>query len=380
MTIRVAIVNPVWAPGVSSPTAALDQFPTLTGWADAVAAAGAIVSVHQRFPIDAEVRLGDVPYTFVADTGRPDLGWWPRAAREMAASVRSSGADIVHVNGVVFPGWLRSLRRCLPSAVRIVAQDHGGWHPSNASAWSRAWVRRGLSVVDAVCVSSPGHVVLWRDQGVAPRHVRLVDVMESSVVMSPVPLAEARAGSGVTGDPAILWVGRLTLNKDPMTVLDGFVRFLAHSPGATLTWVFSEGVLESALRQALAVNPRVAAQVRVVGPVPAHDMATYYSSADIFVSGSRMEGSGYAALEALACGVTPVLTNIPSFRQMTGDGMVGRLWEAGCAQSLCDALVVVASQPRLEARARAQARFNDALSWPMIGRRAVAVYRDVCAR
>ena len=35
---------------------------------------------------------------------------------------------------------------------------------------------------------------------------------------------------GATGDPLILWVGRLTTNKDPLTVLDGLERALPQMP------------------------------------------------------------------------------------------------------------------------------------------------------
>ena len=40
--------------------------------------------------------------------------------------------------------------------------------------------------------------------------------------LRPLPRAMARAISGVHGDPALLWVGHLDANKDPLTVLEGF--------------------------------------------------------------------------------------------------------------------------------------------------------------
>ena len=79
----------------------------------------------------------------------------------------------------------------------------------------------------------------------------------------------------------------------------------------------------------IARDPRLAARVRVVGAVAASQMAAYYSAADIFVSASHREGSGYAAIEAMACGAVPVLTDIPSFRVLTANGRVGALWQQG---------------------------------------------------
>ena len=49
-------------------------------------------------------------------------------------------------------------------------------------------------------------------------------------------------------------------------------------------------------------------------------------AADLFVLGSHREGSGYSLIEALACGLPPIVTDIPSFRSLTGAGVVGALW------------------------------------------------------
>ena len=48
-------------------------------------------------------------------------------------------------------------------------------------------------------------------------------------------------------------------------------------------------------------------------------MPNYYGAADVFVSGSHSEGSGYALIEAMSAGVVPVVTDIPSFRAIAGD-------------------------------------------------------------
>ncbi len=61
-------------------------------------------------------------------------------------------------------------------------------------------------------------------------------------------------------------------------------------------------------------------------------------AADLFVLGSHREGSSFALIEALATGLTPVVTDIPSLRALTGNGAVGALWPCGDAGALDDAL------------------------------------------
>lgn len=375
--MRVAIVNPVWTPAARTPEETLQRFQTLTGWASAVVDGGATVTVHQRFSSSSTLERRGVRYAFVNDDGHPTPSGRSNESDAMVKSVRATAPHIVHVNGVVFPKWLRKLRGALPPEIRMVAQDHGGWDPTVASYWSRLRIGRGLSTMDAILVSSPGHVSEWRSAAVVPARVAVVDCMEASTDLQPMPLRDARARSGVTGNPAILWVGRLIEGKDPLTMLDGFSLYLDICPEATLSLVYSAETIWPLVRERIHREPRLAARVRVIGAVPATEMSAYYSAADIYVSASHREGSGYAAIEAMACGAAPVLTDIPSFRVLTGNGRVGALWQRGNARNLCDAFSKVAAEPRELLRTRVLAQFDNALAWEVLGRRAVEIYRDV---
>ena len=62
----------------------------------------------------------------------------------------------------------------------------------------------------------------------------------------------------------------------------------------------------------------------------------WFSAADGYVSGSHREGSGFALIESMSCGCVPIVTDIPSFRKISGK--YGFLWRPGDAESLCAAL------------------------------------------
>jgi glycosyltransferase involved in cell wall biosynthesis len=102
-------------------------------------------------------------------------------------------------------------------------------------------------------------------------------------------------------------------------------------------------------------------------------------SADVFVLGSHREGSGYSLIEALACGLPPVVTDIPSFRALTGHGAAGRLWPCGDANALRGALVSVGS-PSPEVRSAVRTHFDAELSFAAVGRKLSAAYRQACER
>jgi prepilin-type N-terminal cleavage/methylation domain-containing protein len=143
----------------------------------------------------------------------------------------------------------------------------------------------------------------------------------------------ARRESGLTGSPAILWVGRLNANKDPLTVLDAFERSARDLPGATLTMIYGTEELLNAVRARVHDSAALRDRVRLIGAVPHERLAACYSAADLFITGSHHEGSGYSLMEACACGAIPIVTDIPTFRIMTAGGTVGALWTAGDAAS-----------------------------------------------
>ena len=116
--------------------------------------------------------------------------------------------------------------------------------------------------------------------------------MEASTALRPLPRDAAREQTGMSGAPAILWVGRLNANKDPLTVLDAFERALPDLPDARLTMIFGTVELFEEVRARIARSPALSARVRLAGVVPHERMAAFYSAADLFVVGSHHEGSG----------------------------------------------------------------------------------------
>lgn len=378
--MRVTIVNPVWDQAVATTVATLERFTTLSGWAEAVRSNGATaVAVCQRFSSDDDVERNGVHYRFRSDRRRSSPLRTTRGSKALLDAILETDADIVHINGLLFPELIRSVRAALPERVALVVQDHGGFDPSQASAFTRVWLRRGLAAADAVLVASAGQAEEMRASGIAPRETLIADVMESSTSLRATSRSRSRAELHMHGNPSLLWVGRLNENKDPLTVLRGVSAFIADHPQTTMTMAFQGGELDRAVRAAVAADPLLRSRVSLIGAVPHDRLAAYYSAADFFLLGSRHEGSGYAALEALACGCVPVVTDIAPFRALTDDGAVGELWAPGRADACTAALHLALARPAERRRDAVRDRFEREFSWSKIGARAVAVYREVIA-
>jgi glycosyltransferase involved in cell wall biosynthesis len=369
--MRIAIVNLVWHPHVGSADATLERFTTLTGWADAVRSGGDHhVAVFQRFDRETQIERGGVTYRFVADASPPMPSDSYRGSRVLLSAIAAFDPAVVHVNGFQYPAAMRRLARALPRAA-VVVQDHGGFDLDRLSGVRRAWMRWGLGCASALLVATPPQAEAFRASGLVPSRVRIVDVMEGSTTFHADPSRSAHAPL------TLLCVGRLNPNKDPLAVARGFGLFAKSHPSSSLTFVYHEPELEAALRGLIDRDAVLRARVTLRGPVAHGQLEKMFAQSDMFVLGSHREGSGYAALEALACSVVPVLTDIAPFRWLTDGGRVGALWTPGDPAALSAALERVAARPLQPQRAEARARFERCFSWDAIGRRASTIYEDL---
>jgi glycosyltransferase involved in cell wall biosynthesis len=369
--VRILLLNCACDTQFTAPNELLNRYSTLTGWAEALRTEGAsAVSVLQHFPSDAQIHRNGIEYFF-----RNLTGIWSRELRQLVLSLN---AEVVHVNGLIFPWQTWSIRRVLRGPVVIVLQDHGGIGPAR-NPFVRFKQRFGLNLADAFLFSAVELADPWRRAGLINSRQSVIAVMESSTNMRPLPCDAARAISAVTGSPALLWVGRLNANKDPLTVLDGFERALACLPGARLTMVYSSEELLRPVQERIARSVLLTDSVHLRGYVPREELAAFYSAADFFVLGSHHEGSGYALIEAMACGATPIVTNIPSFRALTGNGAVGAIWPVGNTVAFAEALIHFRARDLGALRAPIRTHFERELSWPVIGQRALAAYAKVMA-
>ncbi|MBX6365164.1 MAG: glycosyltransferase family 4 protein [Gemmatimonadetes bacterium] len=356
--------------------ALLDAWPTLLDVARAAADAGVQVEILQAAHRDEVVERDGIRCHFVAEPGllrapgtRGAAGVVPfRMARRAAAL----GPEVVHVNGLAFPLHARALAAVLPRAA-LLFQDHGDVPPARRQRL-HAW---GLAFADGVCFAAREQARPFVDAGVLPGDVAIFEVPESSTRFTPGSRAAARAATGVHGDPALLWVGRLDANKDPLTVLDALSRALPLLPDPHLWCAFGDAPLLPAVRARLDAEPALAARVHLLGRVPHAEVEALARAADLLLLASHREGCPFAVIEALACGATPLLSDIPAHRALTGRGAVGALFPPGDAAALADALVAWSGRNRALLRRAAREHFERELSFAAVGRKLADAYAAV---
>ena len=347
--------------------ALLDAWPTLTGVAAAVARAGVEITVVQAAHRTESVQRDGVTYRFVAERGLARIPLFPRYVLRAVASSRPA---VVHVHGFGFPVQTHALAARL-SGVPILVQDHANRPPSG---WRRRVYRRGLSAVRATAFTARDQAAPFVAAGLIAANLPVFEILEASSGFSPGDRRAARARTGLFGNPGLLWVGRLSEPKDPFTVLDAFAR-AAHALDDPHLWCcYGSGTFTSRVEARIAADPTLRDRVHLVGRLSHEEIEHYLRAADLFVLASKSEGSGYAAIEALACGLTPLLSDIPSFRKMTRDGSVGALFPNGDAEALAGLLIDWSGTDNDEARARTREHFERFLSYDVLGRELHAAY------
>jgi len=105
------------------------------------------------------------------------------------------------------------------------------------------------------------------------------------------------------------------------------------------------GSQASAIRQIL-MNGNVLERVQFAGQVSQRDLPYWYRLADLFISPSHVDGSSVSLMEALACGLPCLVSDIPANREWVSEGDNGWLFPDGNADILAEKILTVISHRR----------------------------------
>jgi glycosyltransferase involved in cell wall biosynthesis len=253
--------------------------------------------------------------------------------------VRALKPDVVMVHGIMSPLQVYLLRLQMGNKVKIVLQHHA--EQAFKNKLKKAVQRMADKGTDAYFFTGKDHALPWLKAGLISDARKVKEIMEVSSTFQPSDKSRARQELDMQYSPETklyLWIGHLNANKNPVLAVRAFVRFVEETDAnAILCMIFQSTALLDDIKALLADHPKAAGQVKLVGKVPHSDLAPWLSAGDFIISTSYYEGSGVAVCEGMSCGCIPILSDIPSFRFMTG-GRCGVLFETGSEDALVGAL------------------------------------------
>jgi len=272
--------------------------------------------------------------------------------------------DVVLVNGLIFPLQVMQLRLTLGKAVKIIVLHRGEKPFGGAKRYLQTWADK---MINAYLFTSAEFGKEWTAFGNIDQK-KIYEVIQASSVFHPQEKVTARSTLQIQGVPVFLWIGRLDANKDPLTVVKAFLAFSKFQPAAKLYMIYQEEGLLKEIEE-MVQQSKANEAIKLIGKVLHPQLQDWYNAADFIISGSHHEGSGIAVCEAMSCGCIPVVTDIISFRKMTGRGKCGLLYEAGNDAALLKTLLHAVELNIEEEQKKTLEQFKNELSFEAIARK-----------
>ena len=178
--------------------------------------------------------------------------------------------------------------------------------------------------------------------------------------------------------PVVLAVGRLVPIKNLRLLVEAMPDVHRRVPAA-IALIVGDGPEEAMLKR-LAAEIGVADVVKFAGYVPHGELAPYYRCADLFALTSNFDNSPNVVLEAMACGLPVVSTDVGGVREFV-EGAGGELVKASDVTQLSVALVswLESRDRRAAARAHNRSVVLERYSWRASAARLLSVYERVIA-
>ena len=295
----------------------------------------------------------------VVDASTGDLAWLPTSVLmrpEVALLTRSHGLEPLVVaarrRGAA-AGQLHLRRR--------YALYHGGWR--------LAEVRRSLQRCDQVLVLSAEE----------QRYVTTVlgrGIDTTTLISNGLPASmDAASPHPSTAPPGLVVLGDTSWRKATAVALEAIALAVAPRPEIPVRWL-GTGVDDRTARRMLPEPLR--ARAEVLERYHAGDLPELLRGAEILVMTARVEGQPLTLLEAAACGLAAVATDIPGVRDVleaSGGGVLVPVDDAEAAAAAVTALLDDADRLlalRIAAQQDARGR-----TWPKVAADLEATYRRV---
>ncbi len=236
--------------------------------------------------------------------------------------------DLFHVHTPLplLPALLYKMLRKKPIVLTFHGTDYERFRRSRFTRWVV-----GRFVDHVICMAP--------DQ---PAEVRaLLPAVSSTYVQNGVDLSVFSPDDRVPKRKVVVAVGRLTWQKAYDDLIEAMARVIAVEPGYRLVLV-GEGPLRETLR-AKAEAAGISDRVEITGMLPQVGVVEVLRQSEIFVMSSISEGSPKSLIEAMACGLPVVVTDVGACASVAGGA--GLVVAPGRPDELASAILSLLADP-----------------------------------
>jgi glycosyltransferase involved in cell wall biosynthesis len=215
-----------------------------------------------------------------------------------------------------------------------------GLHGGNLPNFLARRARRGRKLLEsAFAVVSPspylkGAFARWRPD---------CELLPNGLDLSLYPGRVRR-----TPRPHLIWLRAFRRMYAPEVAVAAFAKVAQRFPEARLTMIGPDkhdGALDLAMNTARVMN--VSERVTFVPGVPKTQVAGYLSQADIFLNTSTIDNTPVSVIEALACGLCVVSTNVGGLNHLLSDESDSLLVDPGDSGAMAGAVCRILAEDGL---------------------------------
>jgi glycosyltransferase involved in cell wall biosynthesis len=344
----------------------------------------------------------------------PPSGGMANQTRQLYHLLSTEGVrvDLVQVNAPYRPAWIgryrgiRAVFRLAPyfislwrvtgkaQLMHVMANSGWSWHLFAAPAvWIARW--RGVPVVinyrggDAKAFFQRSfrwvYPTMRRAQVIVPSRFLRDVFIEYGVACNIVPniidlhrfskQADAHEVSKV-GFPHIIVTRNLEPIYDVGSALKAFRQVLERMPEAHISIAGSGD--ERPRLESLARELGISERVTFTGRLDNEHMVRLYRSADVMVNTSLVDNMPNSILEALACGIPVVSTNVGGVPYMVNHGEHALLVPPGDPQAMADAVIRLCDESQLKDRmVKAGRDLVSQYSWSNVREKWLSIYTSL---
>lgn len=283
-------------------------------------------------------------------------------------------ADVIHVHGVDFfydyLAWTKVVHRR-----PLLASTHGGFfHTDFASSLKKIYfntVTRSSSIAyDRVVGTSDNDGKTFSE---------IMGPSKLSVIENGVNVEKYADRSAATRLPVLIYFGRWSVNKGLLQTIALFKALHARQPQWRLIIAGREYDHTQQELAALLEQNQLTESVQLVASPSETELRDLIGQASYYICQSRHEGFGIAPIEAMSAGLTPILSDIPPFRNLIEKSELGVLLEGDDETNHVQQIIALHEQGDAACATRRAAAqdFVQQYSWRHIADRYVQIYQEL---
>ena len=268
--------------------------------------------VHLVDPFDAAIDVGlddGIEVHRVLMPSGPPVAGLLRRRRALRRSIDHIGPDVLHAHFVRRFGWQAALSGVRPLVVSPWGSDL--LRVRRRSIRTRWWNRFALRSANMVTVSSEGMRAAAIRAGAPPARVELIHHGVDTNRFTP--SSASRAGPG-----RILSIRAIAPLYHHEVVIEALARLATDGLRPELVMARMGNAEQLRQLEALARARGVAEQLRVVDRVAHDELPALYRSGDLLVSIPETDSFPVTLLEAMACGLPAVVSDLPAVTPVYG--------------------------------------------------------------